>query len=182
MKRTILPLVFLASTASACEMSYFAADIQASEVCVTNMAVAFPGVPAAVGMGELATSLETSVGKEDLGIQLSEDLDVDVAVLSVGLAPRLGVTDLAFVNELAVIVSAEESGLPSTLVVQLGAGDRMGDGALYAEPDDAVDVSAHIRAGELVMDFELSGELPETEWEANIDLCMSAGAGYVAPL
>ena len=167
---------------SACEMSYFAADVQASEVCVVDMTVSFPAVPPVVGMSDVTTQLETTIGEDDLGIQLSDELELDVGVLSVALAPLTGVADLAFVEEIAVTVGAEESDIPSTLVVQLTASDRIGNGGLYSEPEEAVDVTAHIRAGELVMDFDLSGELPDQAWEANIDLCLAADAGYVAPL
>ena len=162
-------------------MSYFAAEIESGEICIVDMAVEFPGVPAAPS-ASIETELQTALGEDDLGIQLSEDLEIDVGVVSVALSPSAGIANLDFVDHMAITVGAAESPIPNTLVVSLSKDDRLDDGALYAQPASAVDVSAHIRAGELVLDFAISGELPKASWQATTDLCLSAAAGYVAPL
>ena len=161
-------------------MSYFAAEVEAQEVCIIDMGVAFPSRSEAPD-GDFASVFETRVGEEDLGVRLSEDLEVDVQILSVAVAPLTNVDDLSFIDRMSVSVGADGSVIPPTLVVDMTA-DHLSGGALYGEPAEKVDVTAHIRAGELVMDFEIAGSLPETDWEANVDLCMSTRAKYVAPL
>ncbi len=179
MKPQIPIAILLAALATTgCEAAYFSAEVTAQEVCIIDMATQFPPAP---GSGaELATVLQTSIGEDDLGVRLADELDIDVQVLSVAVAPRANITDLSFVDSFSVSVGADGSVLPIIKVVDLTP-QNLEAGILYGEPSEAVDVTAHIRAGELQMDFELRGALPTQSWEANIDLCLSTQAKYTVP-
>ena len=156
---------------SACEPTWFALKVEASEVCVVDMQVVFPP-------RELATEMETSISEDDLGVNLSDALEIDIAVASVAMIPDVG-GDLSFADQIGIkIGSMEDPTLPLMSLVELRGGGDAPAGGLYGEPDAHVDVSAYIQASDVVFNFNLEGQLPELPVAATMDLCLDVVAGY----
>lgn len=169
--KTQLLAVAIAAAAGACEPTWFAVEVQATEVCVVEMPVVFP--PAA-----LATEMETSITRDDLGLDIHEALDLDIAVSSAAMAPAAG-ADLDFADQIDIrIASLNDPELPLVPLVELSASDLAPEGGLYGEPEDRVDVTAYIQASDVVFELELAGGLPELPVAATLDLCLDITASY----
>jgi hypothetical protein len=166
------PLLLVATLVlGACEPTWFSVKIEASEVCVVDMSVVFPP-------RDLATEMQATLSEDDLGINLSEAIDLDITVSSVVMTPTDG-ADLSFAEEVGIeIGSMDDPALPLVSLVQLRSGAEAPAGGLYGEPDTLVDVTAYIEASDVVFNFELTGELPELPVQAGMDLCLDVVAGY----
>ena len=167
------PLVATAAAlfASGCEPTWFAVEIEATEVCVVDMPVVFP--PA-----ELTTSMQTSISQDDLGVNLSEAIDLEIEVASVAMAPAAQ-SDLRFAGEVNIrMASAEDATLPVVSLVKLSESELAPAGGLYGEPESRIDVTAYIQASDVVFEFELAGGLPKNAVPARMDLCVDITAGY----
>lgn len=171
MTRLVLPIIAVAVLLSACEPTWFAVEVKASEVCIVDMSVIFPP-------RELSSEMETSIAEDDLGVELSEALEIDIEVSSVAMAPSDG-ADLGFAEQIGIeIASMDDPALPRVTLVELRAGLEAPEGGLYGEPEGRVDVTAYIQASNLIFNFELQGELPEVPVAATMDLCLDITASY----
>jgi hypothetical protein len=127
---------------------------------------------------ELSSEMETSIAEDDLGVELSEALEIDIEVSSVAMAPSDG-ADLGFAEQIGIeIASMDDPALPRVTLVELRAGLEAPEGGLYGEPEGRVDVTAYIQASNLIFNFELQGELPEVPVAATMDLCLDITASY----
>jgi hypothetical protein len=170
----LLAIAFASALAAGCEPSFFAVHVEATEVCLVELGVAFPGLgPDAV--------LETSIVEDELGLPLVDGVELDIELSSVTLAPAGAMQDLTFIDRLSIELDGgdEESELPPLPLVELGPDHRVPGGALYGEPPGGVDVTAYVEAGELFLGFELAGDLPSEPWQATMDLCLDIEAAYV---
>jgi hypothetical protein len=173
-------LALVLALAAACEPVYFAAELHAPEVCVTGLELAFPAaIPGAV--------TKEPVSIEDLGVTLANevgldlDLELEVEVVGVGMAASEGVSDFDFLDLLRVraALAGDAAGeLPMLELVEMDPGDRQQDGALYATPDQPVDLAGHLRHGDLALAVDLEGRLPEVAWRTELDLCVRISASH----
>lgn len=164
--------VLLVASLCACDGGWLSVEVESREVCVVDLDVTFPP-------GSAVTSMQTTLGEDDLGIQLDESVQLDVEVASVLLVPNQGIENLEFVDRLAIeLGGAEEASLPTLSLIELGPQHRGPDGALFAEPSVQVDVTSYVSAGELSFAFDLQGQLPEQVWRATMDLCLGVTASY----
>lgn len=168
MRALPLTLVLLA----ACEPTWFSVKLEASEVCVVDMSVVFPP-------REVATEMQAMLTEDDLGVNLSDALELDISVANVAMAPNAAGADLGFAEEVGIQIGGmDDPALPLISLVSLRGGVEAPSGGLYGEPITPVDITAYIQASNVVFNFELAGELPEQPVAANMDLCLDVVAGY----
>lgn len=171
----LLPVIVLGA---ACDQPMlFSAELDAPDICIGGMRVPFPP-------SGYAGNTEHPISGEDLGMPDGDGYDLDVTVHAVGITASSGVDDLDFLDALTVTaVSADPAtGLPELMLVEMDDADHTGDGAMYAEPAHPANIATHLRAGDVFFRLDLSGDLPDTLWEADMDLCVHAVASYDKPL
>ena len=166
------PLAVLALGAG-CDPALFSAKIDAPEVCLGGLAVPFPPD------GEDVAS-EDTISADELGVPSGDDIDLTVNVRSLALAPMSGVSDLRFLDLVSVRAAPADpaSQLHSVGLVEMDATSMMEDGSMYAEPPAPVDISEHLRAGELLFRIDATGDQPDFLWMAEMELCVEAIARY----
>lgn len=173
MRLPILALALASVLAAGCEANWFSARVEASEVCLTDMPIAFPP-------GTEGASFETALSEADLGFTVSDSLELEVAIGSVALTPDAGITDFDFLETIGVGIGAPDESLPTVAIIELASADIRADGVLYAEPTEPVDVSAYIESGQVMFSFDIAGDLPEQFWAAKMELCLDVAATYAA--
>ena len=150
------------------------AKIEAPEVCLGGLTVPFPP-------GSTDVASEDTISADDLGVPDDEDVDLTINVRSLALASMSDeVSDLSFFDLVNVHAAPADpaSALDAVELVQLDATSMMEDGSMYGEPPSPVDISDHLRAGELLFRIDATGERPEIMWMAEMELCVEAVARY----
>ena len=164
---------------TACQPVYFSARVDVPEMCISGLEVSFPP-------GAAAATADNTLTADDIGLSELDPVNVDLSVnvLAVGLTPDAGVTDLGFLDTLRVKASSldDSAELPAISVIEMDRGDYLGDGAMYAEQAQPVNIATYLRAGQVAIAVDLEGDLPQVEWSTQLDLCVHAAAGYQAPL
>jgi hypothetical protein len=177
--RTLFPVLGLFPAlllASGCEPMLLSAEIDAQEICVSGLTVPF-------APSGYSGDTDSPISGEDLGFPDSDNFVVDVRVLSVGMTPAEGVTDLEFLDALSVSAAPADpaSALPELMLIEMDEADHTSDGAMYAESANPADIADHLREGDVFFRFALSGDLPDEVWMADMDLCVHAVARYNQP-
>lgn len=164
--------------------SYYSAEIDAPEICFGGIEFPFvPPVPSEVS-GHIEPGTETTtehtVSGDELGIPDLDKLELELNATSLAMMPMSGVADLEFIHSLSIrAVPAEpESDLAPVVLAEQDAGDRGDDGALRVLPGSPADLAPLLRAGDVTFQVALTGELPEVEWQAQMELCVHARASY----
>lgn len=149
------------------------AKIEAPEVCLGGLAVPFPP-------NSFDVASEDTISADDLGVPDDEDADLTVHVRSLRMAPMSGVGDLTFLDTMNVHAAPADpaSELQAVALVEMDSANMMEDGSMYGEPPSPVDISDHLRAGELLFRIDATGERPEIMWMAEMELCVEAVARY----
>lgn len=149
------------------------AKIDAPEVCLGGLAVPFPP-------DSFDVVSEDAISADELGVPDGDDVELTVNVRSLALAPMEGVSDLRFLDLVNVRATPADpaSALQAVELVQMDATSMMEDGSMYGEPPSPVDISDHLRAGELLFRIDATGEQPEIMWMAEMELCVEAVARY----
>jgi len=149
------------------------AKIEAPEVCLGGMAVPFPP-----DTFDVAT--EDAISADELGVPDDDSVDLTVNVRSVALAPMSGVDDLEFLDRVTVHAApaAPDSALPELALVEMDAASMTEDGSMYGEPAEPVDISEHLRDGEVLFRIGATGKGPDSMWMAQMELCVEAVARY----
>ena len=176
--KSLLGLVPVLGLAAGCsDPVLFSAEIDAPEICISGLRVPFPP-------SNYEGNTDSPISGQDLGMPDSDAFDLDVTVRAVGITPVSGVRDLEFLDALTVsaVPADPSSGLPELMLVEMDEADHMPDGAMYAEPEAPANIATHLEAGDVFFRFGLSGQLPDTVWEADVDLCVHAVASYEKPL
>lgn len=173
---TISSLLATAVFASGCDPVLFSAEVDAPEICISGLRVPFPP-------SGYTGNTDHPISGESLGFPDSEDLELDVSVRSVGIAPTVGVDNLDFLDGLSVSAVPVDlnSDLDEVMLVEMSDADHVGDGSMYAEPEQPVNIADHLRGGDILFKFDLSGDLPDFVWETEMDLCVHAKASYTKP-
>lgn len=154
----------------------FSAKIDAPEVCLGGLALPFPPNSAS---SDVAT--EDTISADDLGVPEDEDLDLTVNVRSLAMASMSDeVSDLGFFDLVTVHAAPADpaSELQAVALVEMDGDSMMEDGSMYGEPPSPVDISDHLRAGELLFRVDASGDRPDFMWMAEMELCVEAVARY----
>ncbi len=151
----------------------FSAKIEAPEVCLGGLAVPFPP-------DSFDAATEDTISADDLGVPDDEDVDLKVHVRSLAFAPMTGVGDLSFLDTLAVHAAPADpaSELHAVALVEMDDANMMEDGSMYGEPQDPVDITEHLRAGEMLFRIDAAGDRPDVMWMAEMELCVEAVARY----
>jgi hypothetical protein len=144
------------------------------EVCLTYPNLA---VTATQGQGSLSQRFTFS------DLSAVHDLashDASLHFVRAAVRVTSGLTSLAFVDALRVVVS---SGDPGTTLPPLTMYDCSGDcvaaGDTLELPAAAGnDAIAYLRSSSLVIDLDFQGTIPAASWTMDVDVCMSARAGY----
>jgi hypothetical protein len=149
------------------------AKIDAPEVCLGGLAVPFPP-------DSFDVVSEDTISADELGVPDGDDVELTVNVRSLALAPMEGVSDLRFLDLVSVQAAPADpaSALQAVELVQMDATSMMEDGSMFGEPPSPVDISDHLRAGELLFRIDATGERPEIMWMAEMELCVEAVARY----
>jgi hypothetical protein len=168
-----LSALVAALAVAGCQPALFAAEVDVPDVCFHGIAVTFPP------NGEIAVSSDP-LSFSELAGELPDDLDVQIEVLELGLRPTVGVDDLDFVDRVGVQMRAvdPEASIAAMPLVTLGADDHQADGTMRRETDSPIDVTAFLSSTDAVLALDLSGELPPTTWEGEMDLCVHTRASY----
>jgi hypothetical protein len=171
-------LVPALALAAGCDPVLFSAELDAPEVCISGLEVPFPP-------SGYTGDTDRPINSGMLGVPQSKDFDLNIEVTSIRLAPTSGVSDLDFVHELRVSAvaagPAAHRGDEVTLI-EMDDSSRMDDGSMFAEPEVAPDIADLLMSGDVIFRFDLSGELPDDLWRANMDLCAHAVAQISQPL
>ena len=149
------------------------AKIDAPEVCLGGLAVPFPP-------DSLDVVSEDTISADELGVPDGDDVELTVNVRSLALAPMEGVSDLRFLDLVSVHAAPADpaSALQAVELVQMDATSMMEDGSMFGEPPSPVDISSHLRGGEILFRIGATGEGPEFMWMAEMELCVEAVARY----
>jgi hypothetical protein len=154
-----------------CDPVLFSAELDAPDLCVGGLALPFPA-------DSFDASTAQTISADDLGVPDNDDIDLQVSVRSLSLAPLVGVDDLGFVQSLSVHAAAADpaSALPGVSIVDMDSGEMQDDGSLYVEPPAPVDISAYLRSGDVLFTVEAAGDRRETAWAASMEVCVHANA------
>ena len=154
---SVFGLVSVLALGAGCDPVLFSAELDAPDLCVGGMALPFPP-------DSFDASTEQTISADDLGVPDDDQLELQVSVTSLHIAPLLGVGDLGFVHSVTVHASAADptSALSSVSIVEMDAGDMQGDGSLYVEPPAPVDISPYLLAGDVVFTVQAAGERPDS--------------------
>jgi hypothetical protein len=156
-----------------CDQSLFSAKIEAPEVCLGGLAVPFPP-------DSFDVASEDTISADELGMPDDENLDLTVNVRSLALTPMAGVSDLGFIDVLNVHAAPADpaSQLPWVALIAMDGTSMMADGSMYGEPPSPVDISDHLRSGDILFRIDAAGERPDFMWMAEMELCVDAVARY----
>ena len=149
------------------------AKIDAPQVCLGGLAVAFPP-------DSFEAASEDTISADDLGVPDDEDVDLKVHVRSLAMAPMTGVGDLSFLDTMSVHAAPADpaSALQAVALVEMDSANMMEDGSMYGEPPAPVDITDHLRAGEMLLRIDAAGDRPDFTWMAEMELCVEAVARY----
>ena len=158
-------LVFL----PACPLLEVQTDVP--EVCLT-----YPGIQVAPAM-DGAPALHESFSFDDLeAIHDLQNLDANLAFVSARAHATAGITDFDFVHAAHVVVTSGDPAatLPPLTLYDCNGDCIPGDGTLEmpaAVQEDAID---YVKSDSIVIDLDLTGQLPAQAWAMDVDVCMHA--------
>ncbi len=164
-------LVAALATLSGCPL--FSMEAQIPEMCVTFNDRAILGVPDGEDYREsLIADPLTSFGA-------FFELSGEVRSATARIKARSGASDLMFLETVRVSMRGIEPGaeMPPAALVNC-------DGFTCASPSDVAelttrvpgDVMEYVRRGRVQIDVTLSGPLPKSAWNADIEVCLSGEA------
>jgi hypothetical protein len=173
MRSFILVVTSLFPVVSACDGTVFSVELDAPEICVH-------GLQAPFGPSQSSATFEDTLSDHDLGPLTSDKVEPEIEVLSVGLAPSFGVSDLGFVDDLIVEMAPLDAtaNLPPLELMRMSGTEPAADGGLYSEPETAIDITSYLAEGEVVFSLELAGDIPAQPWTATLDICLHARGKY----
>jgi hypothetical protein len=179
MKPGIPALLGLAFLSGGCPL--FSVEAEIEEACVVRKGIEVEAVPA--GTTSLTESYDVSLDElGGLGDLL--DLDADLEFVRFEARATSGIAELGFVDAAHVTVASgnPESALP-TLVAYDCAGDCPVSGATLVVPATAQqDAADYLASGSLVVDVQVTGQLPATAWTMDVSVCVKGRATYALEL
>jgi hypothetical protein len=167
----LLAATGLAFLSTGCPLVEIEAEIE--DTCMSYTGVEVDGVA-----GE--TSLVKSFAFDDLG-GLGELADLDAEVHFAHFDARLvdGVKHFDFVQAAKVTISAPDGDVPALVVYECD-GDCATEGSvLTVDATSEVDALEYLRQDSLVVDVELTGQMPDKKFTMDIDVCVNGKVRYV---
>lgn len=157
------------------EMGLMSAEVQAREVCVTDVEVEVPG--------DAPDRVEETEVVSDPAAELPEELDAEAELVGAAVRASGGVDDFGFLERARVDVRAAELE-PVTLVdVEGEEAEILAQSAeWYFEAASDREFTDYLLAPELEFDLLFEGEMPDRDWAVEIDLCADASARYALTL
>lgn len=148
-------------------------EVEVGEVCMTHRDVRVD--PTKIGVTSESFVLDDLSALEDL-----LELDATLELTRAEFRATSGVSDLGFVSSAHVrMASGDSSSTLPTIDVYRCDGDCLANGTSLAVPAGAqADAAAYARTGSVVIDFDVTGELPQQEWTMDVDVCMRGRVGY----
>ena len=150
-------------------------EVEVAEVCITYNDVPIEGVPL-----EALDHVETTVLLDDFAElrELVSRQDVDLRFTRAEIR-AVDVPSIGPITSARVVVASgdPESTLPTLTVVEC-AGDCLVDGTTLAISADVQESALEYVKSASLVDLDLHGRLPATQWHADIDVCMSGRAGF----
>jgi hypothetical protein len=152
-------------------------DIEADvpEVCLSYPNLQISGVPA-------QSSIKQTFVFDDLSAvhDLTGKLDADLEFVRAEVRATSGIENFAFVQAVHVVVS---SGDPDSKLPPLTMYDCDGDCApagnkLEIPASLAQNAIEYLKSNSIVIDLDFQGNVPESSWTMDVDVCMKARAGY----
>ena len=160
------------ATLPGCPLLNIQADVP--EVCLS-----YPNLQVTSQVG--ATSVKQSFAFADLSaVQDLLKHDASLKFHRAEVRATSGIESFAFVDRVRVVVSSGDasSTLPPLTMYDCD-GDCVPEGAKLEIPaavgNDAI---AYLRTGSIVIDLDFQGTIPAASWTMDVDVCLSAKAGY----
>jgi hypothetical protein len=156
-----------------CPLLEIEADVP--EVCLSYPNLQIAGVPA-------QSSIKQTFVFDDLSAvhDLTDKLDANLEFVRAEVRARDGIENFDFVRAVHVVVS---SGDPDSTLPKLTMYDCDRDCAPEGKKLEipaalAQDAIAYLKSDSIVIDLDFEGEVPESSWSMDIDVCMKAHAGF----
>jgi len=176
--RSYYPLALLAA-ASACSVTVADVEVKVTDLCVPYNGVTIDGVDPGI------TELDHQFTYTKLAALQSLAADIkDLEFISLGATPESGVTSLDFIDAANDTVSSGDPSSPlPTIDVYDCAGDCVPNGNTLEVPAMLeTSALAYIETGSIIVDLEIDGQLPTSNWVIDLDACFSGQLDYGAQL
>lgn len=151
-------------------------EVEVAEVCITYNDVPIEGVPL-----EALDHVETTVLLDDFAElrELVSRQDVDLRFTRAEIR-AVDVPSIGPITSARVVVASgdPESTLPTLTVVECTDNCLVDGTTLAISADVQESALEYVKSASLVVDLDLHGRLPATQWHADIDVCMSGRAGF----
>lgn len=171
-------LALLPLTACLEEVPLLSIEAEIQEVCIVGLASEFEA--STEGIEGIVSRV---FGGQDLGITLDERFSAELFLSGVGMTAdgdETGVVSFDFINSLRVSVSGGGAA-PAELLSFDGDKPEAGED-WYVATDSVVDLATYLEADDLQIRFDFAGDLPAIPWTADMEICISARAGFVEKL
>jgi hypothetical protein len=163
-------LAVLLSLTVACgeQVDWLVVETEVSALCVVELPTGFEANPT----DGVASHV---LNEDDLGIALSDKFTTEMYLRGVGISSFDGIENFDFIESLRVQVATGESE-PVELLNYISDEDKGSE--WFVASESLVDIATYIEAEDLELTIEFTGELPDTAWTANLEVCVSAQAAY----
>lgn len=163
-----------ASTLTGCALS---AEASAPDIEITEHNIAVTGIPMAGRVGEVATQLSFM---ENLpSIDLPASVDSSVKAVGVTLTAKQGVTDLAFLHSLRVVMAPTTgTAAPVELITYEKSGSAAVGTVLAIPSQNPANILDEWKAKTAEFTVEVSGVLPEQSWMIDLSVHFAGDFSY----
>lgn len=169
----------LVTLTTGCPLLEISIEAEVKDVCMTYEDLEVPGSD---GSGALSHRVVFDDLQDVDGL---DELDGNVEFVSVVLRAKSGVSDFSFLDAAHVTVASADpaSDLPEATIVDCSGDGCARDGAeLTIFASESVDALAYLRSDAIAIGLDVAGELPETAWVVDIDVCVKGKVRITAGL
>jgi hypothetical protein len=177
--RFAVALAAASALVSGCVLS---AEGELPDVEVTERDVAIPAAPLEALEAGRDVAIAVSFRQKPARAGLAKSSFSEVRVLSVQIAAKSGVADLAFLKSLRVIATSPEAtnmGLAPVEIARYERSDGSGGGTTLNIPSNPpADVTHLWRSTEIVFTLQAVGQMPTMAWTADVGMHFGATLTY----
>jgi len=167
-------LVALSGLVGGCGLSV---EADLPDVEITKRDLAFPGMPASTVVGDAA--MTRSFTQQHAKLALPDHLNSDVEILGVRVVAKRGVSDLSFIHDLRVTLSAgAQQGTPVELVSYHDPSNASAGTVLEIANTTHENASNELRTDAATFTVEVAGSLPQRDWAIDLAIRFSAKLRY----
>ncbi len=148
----------------------FNASVEVDDLCKTLDEQDFP---AAADAGEAHVTREFTVNVGDILNKIDAAGSSTLQLKSVSLQPTEGIDDLAFVEQLTLVVM---DGAQAATLTQYQHAASDGPVPVLTLKVNEVDMRSDASDGEVTLSADLAGILPTVSWKAKVTACFTASA------